>query len=227
MGRLIHVSEDGETVDTLLTFPFRWATRPSGAVSWQPLLLVGPVYATSSEGKVVTGIPDQYRVEVRSPAGTLETAFSKPSESSSLSDAERTALIERGRSLFEERLAPLGELDPNTRAMIAAVQWGTPDRLPVFSALVGGPDETIWVRRVLPVDSMTVDILNGRSASAGAGSATWDVFSQAGRLLGSLTLPNRFDLRRIKGDFIYGVAKDDLDVQTVTRLRIRRPGAVG
>ncbi len=220
---LVRVMDHGAVSDTLHAFSFKWATRPAAASAWQPLLLPSPAYAITTDGKIVTGIVDQYRIEIRAMDGTLERVVTGAAEAQPLSDAQRSSLIERGRRLLEARLAPLGELDANTRAMIAAVEWGTPDRLPVFTDLVGGPNGTIWVRGVLPIDSMAVEILNGRSSARGAGSGVWEVFSREGRLLGQVELPPRFVLQRIKGDLMYGVSRDDLDVESVVRLRIRRP----
>jgi hypothetical protein len=46
------------------------------------------------------------------------------------------------------------------------------------------------------------------------------VFDGDGKYLGVVTMPLRFQPRILLGDKIYGVWRDDLDVQYVMRLRI-------
>ena len=48
----------------------------------------------------------------------------------------------------------------------------------------------------------------------------WDVFDAAGKYLGMVTMPPKFAPRMIWGNQIYGVWRDELDVQYVVRLRI-------
>ena len=52
------------------------------------------------------------------------------------------------------------------------------------------------------------------------GAKDWDVFDAEGRFLGVVTMPPRFSPRSIVGDKIYGVFRDDLDVQYAVRMRI-------
>ena len=53
-----------------------------------------------------------------------------------------------------------------------------------------------------------------------AGSPDWDVFDREGRFLGVVTMPPRFRPSLFLDDTIYGVWRDELDVQYVVRLRI-------
>ena len=52
------------------------------------------------------------------------------------------------------------------------------------------------------------------------GAKDWDVFDDEGRFLGVVTMPPRFSPRVIVGSKIYGVFRDDLDVQYAMRLQI-------
>jgi hypothetical protein len=52
------------------------------------------------------------------------------------------------------------------------------------------------------------------------GSPDWDVFDAQGRFLGVVNTPAGFTPRVFGGDKIYGVWRDELDVQYVVRLRI-------
>jgi hypothetical protein len=52
------------------------------------------------------------------------------------------------------------------------------------------------------------------------GAPDWDVFDADGRYLGVVSMPQRFSPRGLREDKVYGVWRDELDVQYVTRLRI-------
>ncbi len=51
------------------------------------------------------------------------------------------------------------------------------------------------------------------------------MFDSEGRYLGVVMMPERFAPQRIHGGDIYGVARDELDVQYVVKLRLIRPTA--
>jgi hypothetical protein len=57
-------------------------------------------------------------------------------------------------------------------------------------------------------------------ATMDEGSPDWSVFDREGRYLGVVRMPDRFKPMVFRGDEIYGVWRDDLDVQYVLRLRI-------
>ena len=60
----------------------------------------------------------------------------------------------------------------------------------------------------------------------GMGSPDWDVFDDRGRFLGTLTMPTKYQPLSFVGEDIYGIWRDDLDVQYVMKLRITgMPGA--
>ena len=54
------------------------------------------------------------------------------------------------------------------------------------------------------------------------GAPDWDVLDHEGRFLGVITMPDRFAPRVIVGDKIYGVWRDEMDVQYVVVLEIER-----
>jgi hypothetical protein len=52
------------------------------------------------------------------------------------------------------------------------------------------------------------------------GSRISDVYDRDGRYLGVVQMPERFQPRTFRGDKIYGVWRDELDVQYVMRVRV-------
>jgi len=99
-----------------------------------------------------------------------------------------------------------------------------PDSIPAFAGMVGGPDATIWVQRLAPIEGMRA---NSTLDALIPGGSSWDVFCQDGRFLGHVTLPSDFALTRIRGSHVYGVGVDESDVQRVVRSRLRTADGSG
>jgi hypothetical protein len=81
---------------------------------------------------------------------------------------------------------------------------------PPFDSFTIGTDGTLWVRK-----------------QVGDGAIGLDVFSSDGIYLGAAVVPPDFAQMRISyagPDWLYGIVRDDLDVQYVVRLEIQRPG---
>lgn len=55
------------------------------------------------------------------------------------------------------------------------------------------------------------------------GSPEWELYDPEGRYLGVVTLPDRFTPLNAEGDELYGVWRDELDVQYVMGVQIQRP----
>jgi hypothetical protein len=80
---------------------------------------------------------------------------------------------------------------------------------PPFDRIAPATDGTIWIFR-----------------TAAGGTSAVDVFAPDGVYLGAAGLPadfDRMDVRVVTGEHMYGIARDDLDVEYVVRLRIVRP----
>ena len=52
------------------------------------------------------------------------------------------------------------------------------------------------------------------------GADEWDIFDAEGRYLGIVTMPDRFSPFSLRGDLLYGVWRDEFEVQYVKVLRI-------
>ena len=87
-----------------------------------------------------------------------------------------------------------------------------------------GPDETLWVQRIMSARDMAAaseeEVEFGPQAHD---SPEWEVFDAEGRYLGVVTLPDRFFPVNAAGHHLYGIWADELDVQYVMRLRVDRP----
>ena len=106
------------------------------------------------------------------------------------------------------------------------------DSYPAFLSIWMGPNRSLWVQHVLTISDMTDEeremfdygaqhphtfVGNPRIA---IGAPDWEVFDSEGRYLGEVTLPTRFEPMQFDGDHIYGVRRDELDVEFVMRLKV-------
>ena len=80
-----------------------------------------------------------------------------------------------------------------------------PEYAPAITGLIAG-DRFVLVLRSTQLEPRT--------------QSDWDILAYDGRLLGPLQLPHRFTPRAISGDRLYGVEKDELDLESVAVYRI-------
>ena len=92
---------------------------------------------------------------------------------------------------------------------------------PVFAQMLAGPFGTILVQSVVPISKLSDEERENFDFLSGSmGSREWDVFDDQGRYLGQVTMPLRFQPVKFVGDEIYGIQRDELDVQYVVKLTI-------
>lgn len=95
-----------------------------------------------------------------------------------------------------------------TREVLDALDY--PTTWPAYQELRFDPDGNLWVKRP------------SREADE---HAAWDIFDRQGRYLGEVALPARLRVEAMTVDHIYGVVRDELDVQYVKGYRILRPAS--
>lgn len=84
------------------------------------------------------------------------------------------------------------------------------------------PDGSPWVQPVRAPGDLSDEDLDLYDFVEDFGASAREVFDRSGRFPGVVTMPRRFQPRLFAGDAIYWVARDELDVQSVVRLRIVR-----
>ena len=52
------------------------------------------------------------------------------------------------------------------------------------------------------------------------GASEWDILDSEGRYLGVLDMPHRFQPVTFEGDLVYGIWRDEFDVQYVRVMRV-------
>ena len=211
----------GVVVDTVALLP--QGQMLAGATQEQfsmVLFAPEPIWALGEGGFIYYALNDQYRILVNDAEGNLTRVITREVEKKPVEESDRNAMLR----LLREQMEGLGAPPAQVEAILQGI--GFADFYPVFSQIIVGPGQTLWVQR----------IRSARDMAAGAeekvefdpqniGSPEWEVFDIEGRYLGVVTLPDRFAPVHVEGDDIYGVWADELDVQYVMRLRVNRTPA--
>jgi len=173
-----------------------------------------PVWALTPDAGILFGVSDEYRIGVYSPDGTLTRVIAKPSEPMPVGEGDRTVLLNAMERLWKEAGVPAQALD----RLKSAIRFA--DNFPAYLQFLSGPRSTVWVQGILAPSSLSAEAQEFFNPQQDLGSSDFDVFDAEGRYLGRVTMPSRFTPLRFVGDVVYGVWRDELDVQYVVRLRI-------
>lgn len=158
-----------------------------------------PMRALGPHGHVwITDGGGEYRIRRQSLTGDTLLVVERPYEPVPIPDSIRARELD-DLDRFEGLTLETGfDLDDVPRVF------------PPFDRFTVASDGTLWVRRQLE-----------------GGMYGVDVFALDGRFLGPVDVPpdfGRMTIHEITPDYMYGTARDDLDVQYVVRLAIVKPG---
>jgi hypothetical protein len=163
----------------------------------------GPRWDLGPDGSVVYGRGDQYVIDLYRPdPWRLVASVRRTVPSLSATDADRAAY----REPYERPSIP--EATRKRYAdILATVTY--PGTWPAYVDLRFDAAGRLWVRR---------------PAHSADSLIPWDVFDAEGAYLGDVMLPRSLQVRLIEERAVYGVMRDELDVPSVVRYRIERPG---
>ncbi|MFC1791528.1 hypothetical protein ACFL0I_03580 [Gemmatimonadota bacterium] len=208
----------GTVVDTVAMLP-KGQTLAGATEEQFSMVLFSPepVWDLASDGSVYYAMSDQYRILVNAPDGTLTRIITRESTQKPVEESDQEAILRLMRQQYAEFGVPPAQIEQVIQGV------GFAEYYPVFGGLFIGPEGTLWVQRVRSAQDM----------AEGAGeefefdpqdiaSTEWEVFDDQGRYLGIVTLPEGFRPVTAKGDYLYGVWQDELDVQYVMRLTVNR-----
>jgi len=206
---------DGTRVDTLASFPSGGYIDMSGPRSTEfHLYSPEPCWDLTETGGLLFGVNDAYRFEISSSGGRLERVVTKAHEPRPVTERD----IGIVRTHLEEGWRNDGA--PPDLVLRLLKTWHFNDFFPAFQALYEGPAGTVWVQKVKPPSEMTKEETAALNFPNEWVARKWDVFDSDGRFLGQVAMPTRFTPRVFRGDRIYGVWRDELDVSYVVRLHV-------
>ncbi len=216
---LLHT--DGTIIDTVRTFSSGETFDFSGGAPEFNLYSPEPVWEVTDDLRLAFGVNDSYRFGLYSTGGALERIITMPFERKPVTDADKDAVM-----AGVERLWANAGVPPEGLAILRnAIHFN--DYFPAFNFISSGPSGTLWVQKVQRPSELSEEALEGYNLLQDSGARDWDVFDSEGRFLGVVSMPERFAPRVFKDDKIYGVWRDELDVQYVIRLRIVGDLSVG
>lgn len=211
---------DGTVHDTLLSLPIGESTQVGGGMPSFRIFGSEPVWAVDSDGHIVHGVTVEYNFRVREPDSGTVRMIRKPTAQKRLTRAERNQILE----LMRKTLVEDEGLPPEGWDLIRSNISFT-DHYPVFHDVMAGPHGTLWVQHFVTVQE--VEERGGTLDLEALGATEWDIFDAEGRFLGVLELPERFRPVHVRDDRIYGVWRDEMDVEYVVRLRVEELDGLG
>ncbi len=177
-----------------------------------------PLWALAGNGTVFYAMNDRFRILVNDPTGAQVRIISKDVERKPVEEADRNAILR----LLREQYAQYGVAPAQIEQIMPGI--GFAEFYPVFGQLLVGAGDALWVQRIRSARDMAgaaEEVVEFDPQDLG--SPQWDVFDAQGRWLGVVTLPDRFQPVNVQGDHLYGIWRDELDVQYVMRVKVNRP----
>ena len=207
---------DGAIGDTLALLPVGQSFQMTGGVPQFRFFEAEPVWDATTDGRLMSAMNSDYRIEIRSAEGTLERIVTRPFEPRPVTEGDQRAMLDAIRDLMTEQQG----VPPQAVEMIMS-QASFADSYPAFAQMLAGPNGTLWVQRIATAEELGAsedfDMQN-------LGSDLWDVFDAEGRYLGEMTMPAKFTPVRVDGDAFWGIQRDEFDVQSVVRYRLQEVG---
>jgi len=208
---VVVIESSGLFGDTLITFPSGGANSVPGQIrQFSP----EPMWDVTDSLTVLMGVNNEYRIGLYDRHGSLTRVFSKPYEPAPVTERDLRAFYAYlDRAWLAAGVTP--SRLPELHTMVHFAEF-----YPAFMSIHSGYRSSIWVQRIQTPGDLTDEEIERYNFLEEFGSPNWDVFDNTGRFLGVVVMPSRFQPRAFRDDKIYGVWRDDLDVQHVMRLRI-------
>lgn len=209
----------GVVSDTLLTAPSgRTVSFAGGGPSFR-FFSAEPVWALAGESGFVFAVNDRYSISVYGPDGAVRRIIRRPFERRPVTEEDQTLLTERLVDMWKE----FGVSGPQLEGLRQSI--GFAEFYPAFASIRGGPEGTVWVQGLQTPSALSPEERERFNPQLGFGASTWDVFGADGRYLGRMDMPTGFQPLRFEGDRVFGILRDELEVQHVLVLRLDRGDA--
>lgn len=209
---LLERDASGAIVDTVMVMPAGEQVRFTQSSMQIRLFEAEPVWGLSSGGRVFFAMNSNYSIGVYDGSGRLVRIVRKDVPRKEVTESDIQAIKQAMRKLFEDRGLPPQAMDP----ILSSISFA--DHYPAFANLMGGPGGSLWVQRV--TSAQDIEATGAEFDPQDIGSPVWDVFGSNGRYLGNLKLPDRFQPLRVVDNDIWGVWRDELDVQYVSQVHV-------
>lgn len=209
------VTTSGTFADTLMDVPRGGLLQNGGAVRF---FTPEPIWDVTDSATVLFAVNDEYRLIDHDRDGKPHRVVTKPFERRVIGDRDIRTLF----SFLDRRWIESGT--PRSRLPELHSRVSFADHFPAFYTFQTGLQGTIWVQPIRYPGDLSDDEAEHYNFFEEFGAPVWDVFDADGRYLGGVEMPPRFQPRLFVKDLIYGVWRDDIDVQYIVRLRLNTAG---
>jgi hypothetical protein len=208
-------NSDGSVGDTLLKVPSGKTFALGGQRPEVKLFASEPAWALYGS-EVLYGMNDRYGFGIYARGGAPRRMVEKPFTPAPIGHADQQAMM----TAFEKLWKQFGLTQEQVAVAKQAIKFA--ERYPAYYQILEGIDGSVWVQGVQSPSNLPPEMQESYNPQLDIGSRDWDVFDAEGRYLGVVTMPIRFQPVRFLGDKIYGIQRDELDVQYVVVLRVVR-----
>lgn len=217
----------GGIVDTLARLPSRYTFSQREPGIFRYYYNAAWWHRAWGDGHLIART-DQYRFHWYGPEGALERIVSLAREPLAITDADRSAFMERWEEYLRENNVPADRW----AEVKSAIDFS--DAYPSYVYFGSGPAGTLLVERVRPVRELgqaELEDLQVNQQYVPPGRSEWDVFDKRGRYLGPVDIPGSEWIKNVSSLrffhdggtdswYMYSIWSDDLDVQYIVRWRI-------
>jgi hypothetical protein len=226
---VVALGNDGVVTDTLVELPSgRTNVRIAPRASTIRFFALEPSWGTTTDGRILHGTNDRYRIGITDGSGNLVRVITKAYEPQAITETDRAVIT----NLLAEGWRSSGLQAALIEQELNTLQFA--EFYPAYHRLLSGPRGSIWAQKVTGLDSLSAqdrNILGDVRALPGLirnplllfGARHWEVFDANGGFLGEVTMPARFTAMKLVGEAVYGVWRDELEVEHLMRLGVVIP----
>ena len=223
---VVALGNDGLVTDTLVEFPSGGTiVQLSVGAGTVKFFATEPSWAATTDGHIIYGTNDNYWIGTSDGSGNLIRVTTKFYEPQAITEADRAVVS----GMMAEGMQALGLPAAIIERGLGTFQFA--EFYPAYHRLLSGPRGSIWVQSGTKADSLSEQDRNTLhdirrfdelrlNPHLLFGARNWDVFHADGRFLGEVTMPARFTPMKFVGEEVYGVWKDELEVNYVMRLKV-------
>ncbi len=212
---IVRADYTGAIIDTVMT-PRRGESF-TFTEDGQPKRLIfapEPIWSVVGADAVSFAVNDAFRISVYDATGTLTRVITLPVERQAVTQGDIDFFIDTVERLATEQGAPPQQIE------LLLSTFNFADYFPAFLQMMPGPDGSLWVQRVQQPTLLSAEEQQTWNPQLDMGSTDWDVFDAEGRYLGVVQMPHRFQPVTFEGGLVYGIWRDEFDVQYVRILKI-------
>lgn len=211
---IVKATYAGEVTDTLMT-PKRGDsfTFEDG----QPKRMIfapEPSWSLVGRDGLCFAVNDRFRISMYDDAGTLQRIVSIPVERQEVTQADIDFFIETVERIAAEQGAPPQQIE----FLLSTFNFA--EHFPAFLQMMPGPGGSLWVQRIQQPTLLSAEERETWNPQLDMGASEWDVLDADGRYLGVIDMPHRFQPVTLVDDLVYGVWRDEMDVQYVRVMRV-------